>query len=279
MQRETKAVRSVTYYENEEDETHKPSMSCRVHPRNRPTTDVRSDLPLSPMNRYTPESVATVDVGLAYRDLRERVTALLAGLNADDWERTVPHCPEWTVRQTLAHMVGVVDDALNQNMGGVATPAWTQAHIDKRVHQSGTDIVGEWNTYAPFIEAVATQRGMALSQLLFDAATHEHDLRHALGVPGARDSTAVGVGLGFVISRLVSRTGGSPVRIVVDGTEFTGNAAANKPLLKASAFDVIRCFGSRRGREQVEALDWSSSDPATFDGLTFFGYPPVEINE
>ena len=25
------------------------------------------------------------------------------------------------------------------------------------------------------------------SQLIFDAATHEHDLRHALGEPGARD--------------------------------------------------------------------------------------------
>ena len=279
MQRETKAVRSVTYYENEGDETHQPSMSCRVHRRNRRTRHVRSDLLSSSMNRYTPESVATVDVGLAYRDLRERVTALLVGLNADDWERTVPHCPEWTVRQMLAHMAGVVDDAVNQNMAGVATPAWTKAHLDKRVQQSGPDIALEWNIYAPFVEAVATQRGMALSQLLFDAATHEHDLRHALGAPGARDSTAVAVGLGFVTSRLDSHAGGSPVRIVVDGAEFTGDAAANKPLLTASAFDVIRCFGSRRSRNQVQALDWSSSDPATFDELTFFGYPPVTIDE
>ena len=279
MQRGTEAVRSVTYYENKGEKTHATSMSCRVHPRNRLTRHVWSDLRSSSMNRYTPESVATVDVGLAYRELRERVTALLAGLDADDWERTVPHCPEWTVRQMLAHMAGVVDDAVNQNMDGVATPAWTKAHLDKRVQQSGPDIALEWNTYAPFVEAVATQRGMALSQLLFDAATHEHDLRHALGAPGARDSTAVAVGLGFITGRLDSRAGGSPVRIVVDGAEFTGDAAANKPMLTASAFDVIRCFGSRRSMDQVEALDWSSRQPATFDGLTFFGYPPVAIDE
>ena len=231
------------------------------------------------MSALTPESLAAIDVGLAYRELRERVTALLAGRNADDWERTVPHCPEWNVRQTLAHMSGVVDDAINQNMKGVATAPWTQAHLDKRAGCDGQEILDEWTTCAPFVEAVATKRGMALSQLLFDAATHEHDLRHALGVPGARDSTAVSVGLGFVVGVLAGRAGGSPVHIIVDGAEFTGNAAANTPTLTASAFDVIRTFGSRRSREQVEALDWSSSKPATLDALTFFGYPPVAINE
>lgn len=241
--------------------------------------EVWLDLRSATVNGYTPESLAAIDVGQAYRDLRERVTALLAGRGAEDWERIVPHCPEWTVRQTLAHMAGVVDDAINQNMVGVATPAWTQAHLDKRIGRTGPDILDEWNTYAPFVEAVASQRGMALSQLLFDAVTHEHDLRHALGRPGARDSTAVAVGLGFVVSRLVGQPGGGPARIVVDGSEFIGDAAANKPQLSASAFDIIRSFGSRRSREQVEALDWSSSAPATFDGLAFFGYPPVALNE
>lgn len=241
--------------------------------------DMRSDLRFSIMIGYTPELVAAIDVGGAYRDLRVRVNAVVAGITADDWERIVPHCPQWSVRQTLAHMAGVVDDAINQNLSGVATPAWTQAHLDKRVGRDGPDILDEWNTYAPFVEAVATKRGMALSQLLFDAATHEHDLRHALGIPGARDSTAVAVGLGFVVAQLVSRAGGSPARIIVDGVEFTPDAAKDKPLLKATAFDVIRCFGSRRSRVQVEGLDWSSSDPATFDGLTFFGYPPTAIQE
>ncbi len=279
MQRDTEAVRSVTYYENERQGPHEMSMSCRAHRCNRRMHHIRSDLRLAAMSTLTPESLAAIDVGLAYRDLRERVTALLAGLEAEDWDRIVPHCPEWTVRQTLAHMSGVVDDGNNQNMAGVATPQWTQAHLDKRAGRSGPEIIDEWTTYAPFVEAVATKRGMALSQLLFDAATHEHDLRHALGVPGARDSSAVAVGLGFVVGVLAGRAGGSPVRILVGSAEFTGNAAPNTPTLTASAFDVIRAFGSRRSRAQVEALRWSSSDPATLDALTFFGYPPVAINE
>ena len=279
MQRETKAVRSVTYYENERKRTHGASMSCRRHWRNRRMPDVRLDLRSATVNGYTQESLATIDVGLAYRDLRERVTTLLAGLEEEEWERIVPHCPEWTVRQTLAHIAGVIDDAINQNMAGVATPPWTQAHLDKRAGRSGPEILDEWNTYAPFVEAVASQRGMALSQLLFDAVTHEHDLRHALGAPGARDSTAVAVGLGFIRRQLASSAGGSPVRIVIDGAEFAGDGAAEKPLLRASAFDVLRSVSSRRSRAQVEALDWSSVDPTTLDGLAFFGYPPVALNE
>ncbi len=279
MQRETKAVRSVTYYENHKEGTHATSMSRRAHRCNRRMRHVRSDLRLAGVSALTQESLAAIDVGLAYRDLRERVTTLLAGLEADDWDRIVPHCPDWTVRQTLAHMSGVIDDAINQNMNGVATAPWTQAHLDKRAGRSGPEIIDEWTTNARFVEAVATKRGMAHSQLLFDAATHEHDLRHALGVPGARDSTAVAVGLGFVVGVLAGRAGGTPVRVIVDDAELTGNAATTTPTLTASAFDVIRSFGSRRSRDQVEALDWSSSDPSTLDALTFFGYPPVAINE
>ncbi len=231
------------------------------------------------MSGFTPESLASIDVGRAYRDLRERVSALVAELDEDGWERTVPHCPDWTIRQTLAHMAGVVDDAINQNMAGVATAAWTQAQVDNRAGRTGPEIIDEWNAYAPFVEAVATQRGMAISQLLFDAATHEHDLRHALATPGHRESTAVAVATGFVARQLAQLPGGSPVRIVIDGSEVSGDETADTPVLTATAFDVIRCFGSRRSRAQVEALDWTVLDCAVLDELTFFGYPGIAINE
>ena len=132
------------------------------------------------MGTITPELLVNVDVGAAYRELRERVTAFVDDLTDDQWEQPVPHCPQWSVRQTLAHLTGVIDDAIHQNMEGVTTPAWTQAQVDKRGERTGPEIVEEWNTTAPFVEAVATERGMGLSQLLFDAATHEHDLRHVL---------------------------------------------------------------------------------------------------
>ena len=42
----------------------------------------------------------------------------------------------------------------------------------------------------------------AAAQMVFDATTHEHDLRSALGQPGARDAESIVVGLGFMESAL-----------------------------------------------------------------------------
>lgn len=219
-----------------------------------------------------------VDVGLAYRDLRKRVLALVDTLSSEQWEMVTPHCPEWTVRQTLAHLAGVIDDAINNNMVGVTTPKWTAAHIDKRATMTGPEIALEWATWAPLVEARATERGMALSQLVFDAATHEHDLRHALGVPGARASNAVVVGIGFLSSRLTARPGGSPIRLIVDDVEVVP-ADGSHPTLQTSAFDALRSFASRRTKAQIAVLGWSAEPGDVMDLVIPFGYPSVAIVE
>ena len=182
--------------------------------------------------------------------------------------------------QTLAHLVGIVDDGINNNMVGVTTPPWTKAHVDKRADKLGPEILEEWATYAPFVEARATNEGMRLSQLLFDAVTHEHDLRFALTQPGARNSDAVAVGLGFLVSRFEAREGGSPIHIIVDGMPVgTAAATADKPTLSTTAFDVIRSFGSRRTASQILSLDWSDDPSELLDRLVPFGLPLTPINE
>ncbi len=221
----------------------------------------------------------TIDVGAAYRELRLRVLTLVAALSPDEWERDVPHCSEWTVRQTLAHLAGIVDDGINNNMVGVTTPTWTAAQVAKRADHTGPQIAEEWATYAPFVEARATERGMAMAQMLFDAYTHEHDLRHALGQPGDRDSTASIVSLGFIASRAATREGGYPVQVNVGGVDLIDGCPIDAPKLTASAFDVIRSIGSRRSRDQVEALEWSTAPGAALDSVPAFGYPATAIAE
>ena len=220
----------------------------------------------------------SLDVGVAYRDLRERVLALVDGLSPERWETQTPHCPDWTVRQTLAHLAGVIDDGINNNMVGVTTSAWTAAQVDKRATVTGPEIATEWATWAPFVEARATERGMELSQLVFDAATHEHDLRHALGVPGARESSAVAVGIGFLALRLEGRPDGSPVRLIVDGVEVV-SGDDGLPVLRTSAFDAMRSFGSRRTKLQIAALAWNAEPGDVMDTVIPFGYPSVTIIE
>ena len=72
------------------------------------------------------------DYEAAYRELRERVTELLADRTDAELEQVAPATPAWRVRDVVAHMAGVCDDIMNGNMAGVATDAWTQAQVDKR---------------------------------------------------------------------------------------------------------------------------------------------------
>jgi uncharacterized protein (TIGR03083 family) len=213
-----------------------------------------------------------IDVGVAYRELRARVTGFARDLTAEQWETVVPHCPEWTVRQTVAHLAGIVDDGINNNMEGVTTQAWTQAQVNKRADMSGPEILDEWNTWAPFVEARATERGMAMSQLVFDAVTHEHDLRYALIVPGAKDSDAVKVGVGFFAMRFAQRDGGSPIQINVDGTNLVA-VDGEVPTLVAEPFEILRALGSRRTREQVLAMQWQGDPANVVDTVVPFGFP------
>ncbi len=233
------------------------------------------------MTRTLMVDPASLDVGAAYRSLRGRVTEILSNISAERWEQSVPHCPAWTIRETLAHLAGVVDDGIHGNMTGVATDAWTQAQVDKRADLSGLEILEEWNTYAPFVEARASEKGLALSQLLFDAVTHEHDLCFAVDVVGARDSDALAVGAHFlaiaVPKRLLDR--GLPGVTLNVGGRVLHDAGVEALTVTASKFDFVRSFGSRRTLNQVRELQWSAPPDGVFEHMMPFAPPAQHLAE
>jgi uncharacterized protein (TIGR03083 family) len=226
--------------------------------------------------------IGNPDVGQAYCGVRERVSELCAGLSQQEWERVTPHCPDWTVRQTLAHLAGVVDDGINGNLGGVATDPWTAAQVAKRADKSGQEILEEWNTWAPFVEDRATNIGLGFAQMVFDAATHEHDLRFALGKPGARDSEALRIGLTFFQRRLPASAENAGIlcpQIIVDGIPLFADPAPRSLTLNASMFDVVRAIGSRRTLDEIASLDWSADPRAVMSVLLPFAPPTTALGE
>lgn len=228
----------------------------------------------------TSTEMETIDVGVAYRETRARIVALLADNTAAQWELPVPHCPDWTVRDTLAHLAGVVDDGINGNMAGVATDAWTAAHVAKRASATGPEILLEWTTFGPFVDDVATQRGLALAQLLFDTVAHEHDLRFALRRPGGRDSDAMRIALHFATTRLAERRSETGyLQIVIGGNFSYPDLPDDARTLRASMFDAVRTFASRRSIDQILAMDWSADPTAILPVLLPFPPPAVAIGE
>jgi uncharacterized protein (TIGR03083 family) len=223
------------------------------------------------------------DIGWHYERARERVDELLRPLGAEDWEREVPACPGWRVRDVLAHLVGNTEDAAAGRLGGPPSEAQTWDQVDRHRGDAPLELLDLWAQVSPFVAAAVTEAGMWPAAI--DAVTHEHDLRGALGRPGARDHPS--------ILEMADRLAGSlqtpvPVRVLMAETaqevdvdaDPDADPARPDPLrLRASAFEVLRFRLGRRSRRQVEALDWSGDPAPVIDHLFIFGPAPVDIVE
>jgi uncharacterized protein (TIGR03083 family) len=211
------------------------------------------------------------EVGDAYRGVRERITELVRDLDDGALATVVPACPEWSVKDVVAHVCGVVDDALAGRLDGVATDPWTAAQVEARRSAPISDVLAEWAEKAPAFEAILDDIGPPGRQAVFDCVTHEHDVRGALRAPGARDSDAVAVALSFLGPALESA--GAPVRVrTADGKSFGPDDAP--ATLTAEAFEIIRAATGRRSVDQIRAMDWSGDVDAGLSAFTWGPFTP-----
>lgn len=180
------------------------------------------------------------DVSRAYVELRARVVALLRDAPSSTASREVPHCPNWSVTDLAAHMLGVPDDIVNGRMEGVASDAWTLAQVERHRDKSLEEIAVELERVSTSFDSMLPHiPPMARSQMVMDAVTHEHDLRHALGVPGARESLAVGAALAWLREWCENRA----------AVSFDALASG-----EVSGFDLLRSLTGRRAKSQIEAV-------------------------
>jgi uncharacterized protein (TIGR03083 family) len=205
------------------------------------------------------------EVVAAYTSLRSRVVDLVRAKPADTVDRPVPHCPSWTVGDLLAHMVGAPEDILAGRLDGVATDAWTQAQVDRHRGESLDDLADAWVSTAQEFDVVLPMIPAPMnSQLVLDATTHEHDLRHALGVPGARDDLAVTVALGFVLHTADEASPGLAGQLLSSGIDD---------------FDLLRACSGRRSPEQIAALGFDPDLAATMVAGSPVSLPSAPVDE
>jgi uncharacterized protein (TIGR03083 family) len=173
----------------------------------------------------------------AYSELRTRVADLMRSITTEQALSVVPHCPQWTVKDCLAHMIGVPEDVITGQMDGVATDAWTDRQVQRHKQDSVSDLLAAWEANAPvFANILPKIPQPVLSQFMFDQTTHEHDIRAALGKPGARESIAVAVSEGFIRDSL---------------SRNSDPAIASMANLNISGFEFLRSLSGRRSRAQI----------------------------
>jgi uncharacterized protein (TIGR03083 family) len=195
----------------------------------------------------------------AYRDLRGRVTDLVRDATAEELSAVAPATPEWRVHDVLAHLVGVQADILADRLDGVTTDAWTEAQVASRRDLPTLALLAEWEETSSQVEPMIPSFGPVAGQMVADAVTHEHDIRDALGRPGARDSTAVHIGSHWMGNRMGDfhhGAGHGTLRVETDLWSETFGDDPPAATLRANAFELLRAATGRRSADQIAAFSW-----------------------
>jgi uncharacterized protein (TIGR03083 family) len=222
-------------------------------------------------------------VGELYAQGRGRISALVVGLGEEDVDRPVLTCPGWSVGDVVAHLAGVCTDVLAGNVAGVASDPWTEAQVRARRGRPIAEVVEEWSQAAPQVEALSSSfPGRMGEQWVADLITHEHDVRTALGRPGARDSEGLAVGLGFLVEMgLESRFSelGLPALEVRAGDRgWTVGGGQPTGTLDATAFGLFRALTGRRSRTQIRAFAWTVAPDPYLPGFQFGPFTASEAD-
>jgi uncharacterized protein (TIGR03083 family) len=198
-----------------------------------------------------------VDAIAEWTNAQGRVVDLVQSLDADEAERSVPACPDWTVTQLLAHMVGLNADVLAGDEPDDHNSTWTQRQVDRRAGREPADLVAEWLALTQPMQDWMREHG---TRPLNDAVIHEQDMRGAVDRPGGRDSDGLVAVREAMAERFATRVRAAhlaPVELRSPVWIFsTGDGDPGLELF-APEFDLTRALMTRRTADQLR--QWSTA--------------------
>lgn len=217
------------------------------------------------------------DLALLYRDTRERLSGLVVGLDGPELATPVPACPGWSVSDVMYHLLGVVEDVMAGRLTKPPTETETAGQVARHRGTPVQAVVETWAELAPPFEELIG--GAGVWPAVLDVATHEQDIRGALGQPGARDTEVVRLGAERLVALMQPSV---PVRVVCEDFAARVGPEGSESLeleLRTSRFETLRWRLGRRSRSQMRDLDWSGDPAAVIDQLYIFGPSPADILE
>lgn len=217
-----------------------------------------------------------MEIARLYRDAQRSFVELVRTFDDDDWATAVPCCPGWTVRDVLSHAAGVTLDIAEGNIEGASTDPWTAAQVARWRDTPLDELLARWGDAIDPVADAIEAFGEARPPL--DCHSHEHDVRHALGRPGNRDSELMRA----IAALFGARPIGRPVEVTFEDGTATGipGEGGTVALTGVSSFEMNRSRLGRRTPDQVRG--WAWGEPLTdgeLGGWFIFGPAEAPIEE
>jgi uncharacterized protein (TIGR03083 family) len=211
---------------------------------------------------------------------QQRVIGLVEDLPPERAGVRVPACPDWTVRDLLAHMVGLGADVVAGDEPDDHNETWTGRQVQARRDHDVTALVAEWRDVAEPLRAHMRENG---PRALGDVIIHEQDLRGALGVPGSQDTP----GLHAIRDRFVPRFGARvadlpPIALVGERWTWASQGSPDDAavVLRAPDFDLARALVTRRSAAQLRGWTVRGDVTPFLDAFAMLGpLPSTDLTE
>lgn len=242
-----------------------------------------------PAQVFSPARLARWEAAQAYQDGQCLLRSLVADLDDERLAAPVPSCPEWTVRELLAHLAGVAaDSARGTFFRGAAfawqEPAlaearerWTAGHLAARAGHTRDQLLREFDDEGGRLVAMLREGsgpgmdGPAWLRVApaADLAVHLDDLREALGTGVGHTGDDAASRLGFTVYRnwlgtRIAQRGLPPLRLF-DGTRewVLGGEGEPAATVQAVGHELFRAVAGRRSAADIRAFRWAG-DPEPY---------------
>ncbi len=228
-----------------------------------------------------------------YATTRSDLAELVSTLSDEDLHRPVPATPEWSIRDVVAHLAGVVQciaagdfpreffAAIGSEAGVTVLNEWTDRHVGARREPSLRELLEEWESASaaiapmmhgdvPWPEDVVP---FAAHILTTDLGVHQQDVYGALGIVKDREGAPVRIGFTVYATGAdlrIRASGGSALRFVTERKEVVAGDGEPAATVRGTHFELFRALSGRRSPDQLRAYEWEG-DPEPFLEL-FYPY-------
>jgi uncharacterized protein (TIGR03083 family) len=224
-----------------------------------------------------------VDPASLYERERVAFLGLFRVLTPEQLATPVPATPAWSVRDVLAHVVGITADLNAQRFGDGSGDEWTAAQIDARRDKSIEELTAEWDHETAQFETGLRVFGYGLgAHYLGDLLQHVSDVRSALGESPVRDDQALAVALDFYLDSFedtldAEEIGAVDVRCGHERWRLgSGEIIAS---VAAPRFELFRALGGRRTLNEIRGLAWTGDSEAIVGYVSRYPAPTSTLGE